>query len=321
MLTVAYITFRINPRFEWFCSSLKREMQASGYEDLQIVVIDGRVWYDDQRASKMLEWCGDRFKFEHYSPKPTVWQGPTRLTSKDYFAAASVRNTAFCYAKRQQVAFVDDLSVLLPGWLKMHLKAAEDGYALCGTTCKNKNIEVDSEGTIQAFEFFPPGQDTRIPQIKESPNGLTPCGGTWMYGGTFSVPLEKALAVNGQDEIHDIIGGEDYDFGIRLTRAGTALYISKACGTFEDEDGHHTEAPMCRLDKPWPPDGRNPGWDGPYVSNLLLNRLMREETRAHTLGVQPNLRELRDKIQKGEAFPVPTEPSRYFSDNQPLSEM
>lgn len=299
-------------------------------DDVQVVVIDGRLWYDGRhRALGMLDAAhnlsggGPRIRFEHYEPKPSVWQGPERLTGRDYFCAASVRNTAFAYARGEHVIFVDDLSVVLPGWLKAHVHAAQHGYVLCGTTCKQKGIRVDADGHVVDYTPFPPGQDSRIPQIVGE---LMTCSGSWLFGGTFSVPLELALRVNGQDEINDTIGGEDYDFGIRLERAGGVIRIARSCRTFEDEDGHHAEAPMMRLDKPWP------GPDGPYTSNYLLNTLVRDHARSWTIGNGYNLRELRETILNGGRF---TEPSvfsgagtfmsgrgvRHWVDQQPLEEM
>jgi hypothetical protein len=327
-LTIVYLTFRERPRFEWFVASLNREFREAPDIDkaaLQVIVIDGR-------HPRNLD---ANFPFEHYAPKPTVWQGAHRLTQRDYFCAANARNTAFAHALGGHVAFVDDLSVLLPGWLKAHVHAAEHGYVLCGTTCKHKNIEVSRDGEILRFDNFPPGADSRLKYLSNERRG---CGGSWVYGGTFSVPLEHALRVNGQDEIHDTIGGEDYDFGVRLERSGSSIQISRACGTLEDEDGHHAESPAVRLDKPWPPKSipsartlTPGGWtaaatpdnanDGPYTSNYLLNRLKRERDRVWTIGNAFVLRELRDQVLAGEPFPIPSEPSAHWVDGQPLAEM
>lgn len=307
MLTIAYLTFRENPRFEWFASSLKREFRDTPGTDsslTQVVVIDGRY-------PRKLE---ADFPFDHRSPKPTVWQGTHRLTRRDYFCAANTRNTALAIARHGHVVFVDDLSVLAPGWLKAHLHAAANGYVLCGTTHKRKKIEVSSEGEILRSEELVHGTDSRMRYLVD--DSLFRCGGGWLYGGTFSVPLEHALRVNGQDEICDSIGGEDYDFGQRLERAGSEIYITRTCGTIEDEDAHHTQETMIRLDKPWPDLV-----DGPYSSNRLLNRLRRESDRVWTLGNSFVLREMRDRVLSGEPFPIPVEPTTHWVDGQPLSEM
>ena len=316
-LSIAYLTFRQRPRFDWFAKSLDRELRAMSdvpRDAVQILVIDGRLWTEGgARRTELLDAAGGRIHFEHHTPKPSVWQGPHRLTTKqEYFCAASVRNTALALSRAPHVAFVDDLSVLLPGWLKAHVHAADNRYILCGTTCKQRNIVVNDDGNVVSYDPFPPGQDTRLAHIVSD---YQTCGGSWMFGGTFSVPLELALQVNGQDEINDTIGGEDYDFGIRLERTGATIRISRLCGTFEDEDGHHNQSSVVRLDKPWA------GPDGPYTSNLLLNRLLRETDRFTTLGNNYQLRELRARVLSGATFPIPTEPARHWADGQPLSEM
>lgn len=313
-LTVAYLTFRLHPRFEWLAASLARELRELGAEPsiLQVLVIDGRLWQEGQRRRlELLDAAAGRIRFEHHPPKPTVWQGPHRLTKKDYFCAANTRNTALALARAPHVAFVDDLSVLRPGWLKGHLDAAEK-EVLAGTTSKVKKLQVSPAGEILAFEAFPPGRDSRLPFFA---GPKMRCGGASLFGGTFSVPLAVALRVNGQDEICDSIGGEDYDFGVRLERAGAAIYFSRDVGTYEDEDGHHAEAPMIRLDKPYP------GPEGPYSSNRLLYRLLKESARTWTLGNEFDLRELREHVLAGGEFPVPKVPSRHWVDDQPLSEM
>lgn len=326
MLTIAYLTFRLNPRFEWFAASLKRELRTSerNQSSVQIVVIDGR----HPRKLKA------DFSFEHHPPKPTVWQGAHRLTRRDYFAAANTRNTAFAVARGDHVAFVDDLSVLLPGWLEAHTHAAANGYVLAGTTCKHKNIKVDDEGLVTRYDEFLPGIDSRLAQLTQ--DGPIRCSGGWLYGGTFSVPLEHALRVNGQDEIHDTIGGEDYDFGERLERSGSEIFINRTCGTIEDEDGHHIggcrdksvlHTATLRISGDGESDGllgldkAVSGDDGPYSSNTLYFKLKRENHRVWTVGNTFDLRELRDCVLSGAPFPIPTEPSTHWVDGQPLSEM
>lgn len=319
-LSIVYITFRQRPRFEWFCSSLSRELGTApelSPADVEVLVVDGRLWHDARARQIEFAALGRGYlAFEHLAPKPSLWQGPGRQTKREFFCAASARNTALAHARGDQVAFVDDLSILLPGWLKAHLDAAEHGYVLAGTTSKKKNLVVSADGDLLSFDEFASGEDSRLKMAGVAGGGLVSCSGGSLFGGTFSVPLELALAVNGQDEKCDTIGGEDYDFGIRLERAGASIRLSAGCGTFEDEDGHHTEAPMVRLDKPWP------GPDGPYSSNYLLHRLLRERGRYWTIGNEFVLREVRLQVLSGGGFPeLSTAPVLHWVDGQPLSEM
>lgn len=311
-LTVAYVTSRRDPLFSRFLASLAREVASHSGLSAELVVVD-RL---DGARPLLPERSPLEMPVRFVRPKPTVWQGPHRLTSKNYFAASNARNTALAHARGRHVAFVDDLSVLLPGWLRAHLWAAEGGFVLCGSTCKNKHIAVDAGGSVTSFTRFDPGQDSRLKVYPQG--GPTRCPGSSLFGGTFSVPLELALEVNGMDEVCDSIGGEDYDFGTRLERAGAAVFFDSGCATMEDEDAHHSkdEEVMLRVDKPWP------GSDGPYSSNYLLNRLLREPTRKWTLGNPFELRAVRDWVSKGGGFPeVARYPARHWVDGQPLSEM
>ena len=47
-----------------------------------------------------------------------------RQTLEDWFNVANSRNTAICMADGEWIAFVDDLSVLMPGWLALAGQAA-----------------------------------------------------------------------------------------------------------------------------------------------------------------------------------------------------
>jgi hypothetical protein len=325
LLTVVYLTTRDDPKVEWFMDSLARELDSLGPSrpETEVVIIDSRLWYLDQeqRRDKFRVASKGRFgELVHVPPKPSVWQGPTRLTKFDMFCGAGARNTAFCYARGEHVAFADDLSVLMPGWASGHLHAAQMKYVMCGSTCKNKNMVVE-DGVVVSYDLFPPGQDHRLQGAPK--DGSIRCPGSWLFGGTFSVPLKVALDVNGFDEINNGVGCEDYDFGIRIGKTEQKICFNKTCATMESEEAHHLERHtiMLRIDKKLHPDvARGVSGDG-HSSCLLYDRLMSAKTAWTSDPNQPVLRELRDRVLRGEPFPVPTEPRRHWVDGQPLEEI
>jgi len=314
VLTIAYVTCRIKPRFDWFVNSLAREIRATPSvtaENLQILVVDSRLWYDEGRANEFAEIAQGKLDFEHRPPKPSPWQGPQRQTPKDYFCAVNARQTAFSYARANHIAFADDVGVLRPGWLKAHLHAMDQGVALVGTTCKVRNLQVADDGTITSFKETPGGTDARIAQIVSD---WQKAPGDWLYGGTFSVPMKYALAVNGKDEIYMGINGADYDFGIRLERFSTPMYATRSCGRYESKDDVEPRAPHCN--KPWK------GVDGPWTNNYLINDL-RRTSRTWTRGNDYKLKDVRTRVlEVGEAGFPPVPPGvRHWVDNQLLSDM
>lgn len=314
VMTVAYVTCRMKPRFDWFAHSLAHEMRTTPGikpENIQVLIIDSRLWYEEHRRQDFLDIVGGRFQFDHHPPKPSAWQGPQRQTSVDYFCAVNARNSALAYTKANHVAFADDVGVLLPGWLRAHLAAMDGHYALVGTTSKVRNLEVNEEGEVTSYRTSPGGEDTRIPQIHQP---LQKCSGLWLYGGTFSTPMKYALAVNGKDECYMGINGADYDFGLRLERAGAPFYTTKSCARYESKDDVEPRAQHCN--KAWA------GSDGPQVNNYLINDLKRT-ARSWTRGNDYVLRDVRHRVlEMGEAgFPAVQPNTRHWVDKQLLSEM
>ena len=121
MLTIAYMTHRKEPLIGWFFDSLDNELGGQ-YEGVKVVVVDFYAqpcdgWTEEdveKRKAKFVELS--KTDVLHVPPKPSVWQGPHRLTKVNYFAASSARNTAICLAEDGYVVFMDDLSVIMPGW-------------------------------------------------------------------------------------------------------------------------------------------------------------------------------------------------------------
>jgi hypothetical protein len=310
-LAVVYVSARAEtsaagtplPFFAWFFDGLARECRSARFspDRLQIVLVDllceGRpgdnfaetVRDAAERRARVAAAAAGRFPhLEHVPPKPSFLQGAHRMTDHDVFAPSNARNTGLCLARAPHVVFVDDSSVLMPGWLAAHLDAARGGYLLCGLTNRCRGLVVDGEGLLSRHEgvtyvdprprLMPPGDGVYAP---------TDASGAWSFGGQFSVPLEAMLAINGADEAYDgQAGADDGDLGIRITRAGASpMRITRSCVTVQSEDRCPHNLARVRSDR-------------------LFRQLQREANRwtpLHTLDV----RALRARVQAGEPFPMP----------------
>lgn len=309
ILNVAYVSCRRNPRIQWWLDSLF--LQWDKKTPLKLIVVDFHRDTHMEYAVMAKPFTDLGVKFIHTVPAPTVWQGPHRLTQRDYWAAANQRNTAICYADDGYIAFCDDLSVLMPGWLDAVLAAQRDGYIACGAYKKVRELQVVN-GVPEHYVEFPAGIDHRIVLIK----GDEPvkCQGGWFYGYSAS-PVEALLHINGYDSDGcDSMGGEDYIAGWMLERAGYKLKYCKRMLAFESEEAHGEEPSMLRLDK-----GQSPN----DASHFILKAVEgggRSEAPNETFGVG-GIRALRDLIRAGKPFPIPTGPTKHWWDQQPLSEM
>src|SRR4030095_12589600 len=178
-LTIAYSTARRDPKLQWFLRSLHRETRGD-YTDIRIVIID---FYALDRDKPVERFNND---FHWLPPKPNPWQGPHRLTKENWFAAANARNTALCLALDGYIAYVDDLSVLLPGWLLQVRAAMSAGYITCGAYKKVKNLEVDKKGNVVNYTELAAGIDNRLAHAST----LTDCAGNWLYGCSCAIPVD-----------------------------------------------------------------------------------------------------------------------------------
>ena len=307
-LTIAYITARREPHIEWFWASLDRETRTTPI-DYDVVVVD---YYANEPLRKAELGTLARVPFRLTAPKPTVWQGPHRLTTKDYFAPSNARNTAVCWADSEWIAFVDDLSVLMPGWLNSVKEAMAGNYIALGSYKKVMELKVNDQGE-GSFREFDGGIDSRIKHCARHNQAgpLVPAAGSWMFGCSFVIKVEDFLSVNGSDENCDSVGGEDYNLGIRLQNAGKRFFYDLRMLTLESEEGHWTANPFIRWDKGTSPNDK---------SHALL-KMCSQSTWAPNYFGPGGLRELRRQVLSGAPFPITQIPEHDWFDGQPLRDM
>jgi len=230
--TISYITNRLEPKIEWFFGSLARQ-NGSG---IPVNIVDFHA--SDLERRKKVEGLADHYGINlnwHTEPKPTVWQGRHRLTKEDYFAASNASNTAIAMCETDWIVFVDDLSVLRPGWLDCVKEAITRDGITCGAYRKVLKLDVQ-DGEVIQHEEHPLGIDVRERQVGS--NTLTRCGGQWFFGCSFVAPIESLLKINGFDEDCDSMGMQDCVAGLMLERNGYNFWYDSRMMTWESEELH-----------------------------------------------------------------------------------
>lgn len=316
-LTLAYFTSRKEPHIEWFLTSIRREF-GGDYSGLHVIVVDYHC-VNQERKDWLVHKLGQEemgsLSVKHVPPKPTIWQGPHRLTKNNYFAASNARNTAFCLCTDNFIACVDDLSVMEIGWLDQVRHAMQHKYLVMGSYKKVYGLKVDTTAAYTFDHEKKISWDSRWPGGKET--GIVKVTGSWLFGCSFGLPIEWAIKVNGFDEICDGAGAEDYDFGIRLQRAGLKMFYNRNMHTVESEEGHSSEGNehFIRKAKDMHYNGKTQGSD-----HVLLYRVL-HEARIRTISKEYDLGELRKKVLEGEPFPIMKNPRHDWRDSQLLEEM
>ncbi len=309
-LTLAYVTSRRDPKIEWFFDSLAKQLRK---RELRIIVVD-HFAEEAGRAKSIMETFSRSFamlpeplpKIQITYPKPNVWNGPHRLTKEDWFAMASARNTALCLCETSHICYVDDLSVLMPGWLDAVYEAVAGNYVGCGAYKKVKSLVV-KDGVPVGYVETPEGIDDRLRRVTDD---VSPCTGGWLYGCSCVFPVEDLLEVGGWPEFMDGLGAEDYTLGIALTNAGKHLKYDRRMLTLESEELHFVDPPMKKTDKGVSPNDKS-------HSALAIAKQSKYFANYYEGGI----RALREHVLAGNPFPVIQQPQHDWFDSQPISEM
>lgn len=308
-LTIVYVTNRDNPNSQWFFDSLCSQSDSN---HIRVILVDGQFEQHGQfgRKTDHLGWGGIKWA-ETVSCKPTVWSGPSRLTKQDWWSASNARNTGICLCQTDWICFLDDRSVLLPGWLDCIKQAMSGNYIMCGTYEKRTGMKV--ENGVITHGGIVTGVDVRLDYCDKNytPKGMAApfnAPGEWTFGCCVALPLEWALSVNGFDETCDGLGAEDTIFGLQLANHGYPCKFDPRCKIVEDRTPGETFPVYRREDFGVSPND---------YSHQVLGSLKVRKTAAHPF----DIRALRKDILSGKEWPKPWGPCTHPWDNRPLSEL
>jgi hypothetical protein len=300
-LTVAYVTARQDPMFQWFFDSLANQLGL--HDKIKVVIVD---FLAEKRNKEAYDTHGLDVKW--IEPKPSIWQGRHRITKEDWWAMSNARNTALCVCETEWIAFCDDRCVLLPSWLDAVKKAMTGNYIVVGSYEKRSKMAVE-RGFIKGFEKLI-GAD---PRLKQSPAGLKNCPHSWFFGCTFALPLATALDINGFEEGCDSLSMEDSIFGLNLRNAGFNITFDPAMRIIEDRTEGETSSGhsgvMKRTDKGVSPNDK---------SHAALKRFGARKRTEFT----PDLRQVRETYNfKGADWPEAINYEKDWYDGQNIAEL
>jgi glycosyltransferase involved in cell wall biosynthesis len=280
-ITLIFMTGRADPKLEWVLGVLARDMDATDEIDLIVVDALDRTLVEILGAAPLPSFPGYVSIFVT-PPKPNVWQGKHRVTSCDWWATANARNTAIVLAHHDYLVFIDDRGVPGPSWLSTIREGERERSGVLAGAYEKR----ETRGAITIL--------TRDHRHEIKPSGLANCGGGWLYGCTFALPLAWALEVNGLEEGCDGLTGEDYIFGLMLGNAGHRIDFVPSLFVSQDRTvGNETckGAYACR-DKGASPRDK---------SHAALDRFgVRKRTE-----FTPDLTELRARRERGDPWPIP----------------
>lgn len=302
-LTIAFITSRDNPKFQWFLDSLYRQGR-----DFNIIIVDAfaskRNVPGYQMAEIEDEWPSGVIRITE--PKPNIWQGPHRLTGSDWWAKSNALNTSLCYCKTDWFASVDDRCVLDHGWYSAVRSAMASNYAVCGSYEKRVNMVVENgeivePGTIVGFDHRCDGH----------PHRAKKCAPGWFFGCSFALPTEWALQVNGWNEYLDGLSAEDTHFGHMLANNGFDIRFNPEMKVIQDRTPGECGPEMKRSSKErFQHDTEDKG-------HAAIRRFFGEKQSSHPW----NIRELRASVLSGDPFPLPdVMPRLDWFDSKPIAE-
>lgn len=343
-LLLCITTIRDRPQFHLFVESFLANLRDFEIDPrrVPVLVVDGILWTRDQERRE--EWwdavAGRDMRAEHMPPKPSLWQGPNRITQQDEWDACSARNTAIAVASAQRIpyiGFVDDCMALGAGWIWRALEYVKLGIAVAGTYRPVKGGQVGERGYYEGYSNAGV-VDHRLDALDaDHPHVMVDAPSHWLYGGNQIYPTASAYHIGGWDELYSGQAGvEDCEFGVRLVRSGVRMSFDPFLSAVQEMNTHDVlyspgEGTNPRLDPRKRAEGgsdRHPPKNRKlacghvrYANEYLTERLLLKDlTRVMPLGKHSLARDTK-AYAAGEPWPVPTWPQTDWRDGAPLNDL
>lgn len=316
---IVFMTGRADPQLCKVVDAIAAQGRPG--DDIALVVIDALAAWDEKRDIAALGLSDGRLRagghglssIVYSAPKPTIWQGQSRVTPREYWATANARNTAFALIPDgyDYVAFIDDRATPGPYWLaEIRRGASSRAAVIAGSYEKHEGVAGRADN---------PPRIARDHRLELYPAGKPSCGGGWLYGCTFALPLAWALEVNGFEEGCDGLTGEDYIFGLMLGNRGRRIDFSSKLYVVQDRTPGNES---CKGSYGSTDKGISPN-DKSHAALATFGKAKRTDPR-----FTPDLTELRALRAAGRPWPDPVwsirddagRPLDWF-DKQPICEM
>jgi hypothetical protein len=181
----------------------------------------------------------------------------------------------------------------------------DGNYIVAGAYEKRHNMVVKNGlisdwGELQA-------KDPREGQVKTF--GPIDTVGGWLFGCNLAMPIEWALRVNGYPELLcDSLSFEDVCFGVILQNNHYPMKFDKSCKIIEDRTPGSIGCTILRTDKGVSPNDK---------SHAALAKAQTMKRSENPFG---DIRELREKVLRGEPIPFYNEPKTCWFDGQKVED-
>lgn len=310
VITIALHTGRTRPKFEWFFDSLKHQKGLKRVK--QIIIVDFYAqacdgWTKEdvlERREEVKNAAGDFLPIVQWvPPKPTIWQGPHRVTRDNHWAMSNARNTSICLCRNEWLVMLDDRCVLEPGYITAVKRAISGKFILFGGYQKHHDLIVRDGRVVHIGTIS--GKDNRL---DESHGRMKSVGGGWAYGCSVAAPLEWLLQVNGYPELADGLSFEDVLLGSILEANGFPMKYDPHCRVTQDRTPSEMDNPFIRNDK----GELGTTNDKSHKSLEVIGAKKRSEH-------EWDLRQIRADVLSGKPFPIPSNPDpRDWFDQTPI---